>query len=179
MNKCPLIRVYDCPGLFPAVTFGLDWITDGDIAAKLATRYKFYALAIPDDALTLEQLQLTADGIREQYNKLYENLHLPFNPLYNVDAYESFTEEKTGDAAHDGKSAQYPMDSAGARDVLKTTDNNKSNEKIVHTNRRYGNIGVTKSTDLIESANNMLRNLIFDYMAEFGDWFMITTWGEW
>ncbi len=173
-----IIRAYEVPEMFAGVNYGLNWITNDAMRHNMEVRYKLYALAVPSTALTAEQMQLTADAIRERYNKMYENLHLPFNPLYNVDATEETTTTVTGADKNGGKSSQYPMNSTKPRDVISNEQNGEHNEQTVVNHRRYGNIGVTKSTELLKSANDLLRDLIFDYMAEFGDWFMLTTKGE-
>lgn len=98
------------------------------------------------------------------WTKQYEAATAEFNPLYNVDAHESETIERALQGSFEGSS-----DNQNTRDVQgynstewKGSDrntgtgssdgSNEETETITNTKRRYGNIGVTKSTDLIQSA---------------------------
>ena len=106
------------------------------------------------------------------WTKQYEAAMAEFNPLYNVDAHESETIERELHGAFEGASAS-SGESQNTRDVQgynaaewkgadrntgtnsDTSSSDGSNEEmetITNTRRRYGNIGVTKSTDLIQSA---------------------------
>lgn len=106
------------------------------------------------------------------WSKQYEAATAEFNPLYNVDAWESETIERelqgnfdtagtnsgnsTNTRAVQGYNADTFKDSE--RDTASSSGqstgegSNEETETITNSKRRYGNIGVTKSTDLIRDA---------------------------
>lgn len=106
------------------------------------------------------------------WTKMYEAATANFNPLYNVDAYESETIERelSGEYETSGESsgdtsniqartgynssewANSDKDTGTSSAASSSDGSNSESETITNTKRRYGNIGVTKSTDLIQSA---------------------------
>lgn len=106
------------------------------------------------------------------WTKMYEAANAEFNPLYNVDAYESETIERELQGSYEtaGESsgtsnnttsvkgynsddwAERDKDEGSTTGESSSDGSNEETETITNTKRRYGNIGVTKSTDLIQSA---------------------------
>lgn len=143
--------------------------------------------------------------------RLNDTFNAEYNPLYNVDAYETVTEERdlhgtrdvNGNAKSNGSSTNngtttengtttnqqtgYNSETFknGDKTIMddsitaqNTTNTNESMENTVDedtsdfgtittTNRRFGNIGVTKSTDLVLSELEVRPKLnIYSYIVE-------------
>ena len=110
----------------------------------------------------IEQWSIVELPIWEKY---YLAQTAEFNPLYNVDAYEFDTEERNlkNTSNSNAKGSNSNVNKVGAyntNDMATREQNDGSDESSVdaegtdsgtikHTVRRYGNIGVTKSTDLL------------------------------
>ena len=115
-----------------------------------------------------------------KYDKLWEMLKMEWNPLWNVDGTETLTYTKTGSGSNQASgtdstssgsdttitNSERTFDNANQLDTDKTvsgTDSDSSvtygrkdvsnnSETYTETKERHGNIGVTKTTELINDA---------------------------
>lgn len=126
------------------------------------------------------QIKAILEGNPYKYEGLYESTQFEYNPLFNVDGIETIERERhnTGTQGNSGNTSSsndvqnqrttYDSDSDLDTDKIVTsgsgtstntrTDNLTEIETI--TNTRQGNIGVTKTTELIRDQRDIL---IFDY----------------
>lgn len=117
------------------------------------------------------------------WEKYYLAQTIEFNPLYNVDAYEYETETRDLKGTLDGKTSSESMEknkgvgyNSGemvnrSEDESNGTSTNKNETTdsgtIKHETRRYGNIGVTKSTDLLFDYKRYIEETnIYKYISD-------------
>ena len=112
------------------------------------------------------------------WEKLFELFNMEYNPLYNVDAYETITEERDLKYTHDNTDTHNLTNGVNMTETNSTSgfnsdafqnhdkttnvgsntdtgtlkENGTDTDKgtITTTNRRYGNIGVTMTQQMIE-----------------------------
>ena len=128
----------------------------------------------------IEHWSKTEQSIWERY---YLAQTTEFNPLYNVDAYEYETETRDLKGTSDGKASSTNTDknkgvgyNSGemvnrSEDESNGTSTNKNETTdsgtIKHETRRYGNIGVTKSTDLLFDYKRYIEETnIYKYISD-------------
>ena len=133
------------------------------------------------------------------WTRLNETFNAEYNPIYNVDAYETVTEERdlhgtrdvngstvgnastkeNGETTNQQTGYNSETFKNGDKSIMddtitsENTINNNVDEDtadfgtITTTNRRYGNIGVTKSSDLVLSEYEVRPKLnIYTYIVE-------------
>ena len=117
--------------------------------------------------------------MKPTFDKVYEISIADYNPLYNVDAWETLTEtrdlhndtSRSGSDSEDGTNTNkvtgfnnnnFTNAEQSITDINRTNQeaiNNKDYGTVTTTNRRYGNIGVTKSTELLRDAMSVTPEL--------------------
>lgn len=140
-----------------------------------------------------------------QWEELYKTTQYEYDPIYNYDRYEKWTDkedkkttfsntsngtsngtghdESTGSVSGYDSSGFTPSDKTVSDSTSGTTANSSNNGEstddntIVREGRAYGNIGVTTTQQMIESQRDVLKfNIIDAIVQDFGDRFCIGVW---
>lgn len=140
---------------------------------------KFSNLAlISDDVIIINALVRNAVRMNAyKWEKLYKTTLLEYNPIWNVDGTETETHDigqrettnNYGENKSSGKSSQVPDDMTTEKEVASSESTinareDKSTEastKDVITRVRSGNIGVTKTQDMIKDERGVA---VFNYL---------------
>lgn len=108
----------------------------------------------------------------ESWSKMKATLDLKYNPLWNVDADITETENRnlkyTNKSSGDSVGSVVGFNEDGFKDADKNTANSQGestdNGTISHTIRRTGNIGVTSSQQLIAEERKLAEFVMMDYI---------------
>lgn len=116
------------------------------------------------------------------WQKMYDSTKFQYNPLWNVDAYETLTRtgERTFTNEQSNKDKNTATDYTNAYNSGTWTQSDKTENVVEYgkkeesterpnltdTTRRYGNIGVTKATDLIDSYRDTEQFNIYQYIID-------------
>lgn len=144
-----------------------------------------------------------ADKWRWTFEKWEQALSVEYNPLYNYDRYEEFTEEKDGsgnvknggthtsedtgdttseqkvsaynDATYQPKEQNIVTDNTTNKLTIDTATESQEKEKITHKAHLYGNIGVTTSSELLKQQLEVVKFNLYNQIADiFAEELLIT-----
>ena len=131
----------------------------------------------PDPDFMKEAIEKWSFTKVQQWTKLYEALHLEYNPLYNKDAYYEEEEERdlksTGKGESVGQVSAYNSETFVNKEKGNSDSETSDKGTIKRKRREYGNIGVTKSTELVRDQVdlwmelNMMNYIINDFKHRF------------
>lgn len=109
------------------------------------------------------------------WDRIYKTSQMEYNPLYNVDATE-YTKETGENTGSNTASNSNTHNVAGYNDnTLTPAEKNEGdvsstsslNTNIITEHRRYGNIGVTMSQQLIKAEMDLIPELnVYNYIIE-------------
>lgn len=120
------------------------------------------------------------------WKKLLETTQYEYNPIYNFDRTEEYTDEKESTTVSEGTLENHGTDTenrygAGfnstdpvftnkieqtAGSGNSSTGNIDNSERLKHKARLYGNIGVTTTQQMIESEREVVKFNIMDYIID-------------
>lgn len=176
--KLTLIGAYNYdPTLFDNVNFpeGIE----KDLAVnEILTRAGEFELIYSDLDFLKFQITKWASKHYRTFDKWINALNIEFDPLYNYDRYEEITDktENSGSVSSNagatttGKVSAYDSSSYQPKDETTTSSNSGetsgSESNYSHTAHLYGNIGVTTSSELLESYLQVERFNIYEQMAD-------------
>lgn len=176
--KITLIGAYNYnPTLFDNVNFpeGID----KDLAVnEILTRAGEFELIYSDLDFLKFQITKWASKHYRTFDKWINALNIEFDPLYNYDRYEEITDttENSGSVSSNagatttGKVSAYDSSSYQPKDETTTSSNSGetsgSESNYSHTAHLYGNIGITTSSELLESYLQVERFNIYEQMAD-------------
>lgn len=134
---------------------------------------------------------ITAWSVTQQsvWDKLYQTTVVEYNPIYNYDRTEEWTEENNGEhlGNYDGSSSADPTtvvhkqgvfggSSSSAETARDTTtpgavsqisvDKSKDSNKSTKTGRAYGNIGVTSTQQMLEQERRIAIFNMYDVIVD-------------
>lgn len=111
---------------------------------------------------------------QRSWEKLYKSMFLEYNPIWNVDATETETNERdisrhlTG--SNDNTESVQGFNSNEWSEAKKNVGNGTNNETVnddyINTKRRTGNIGVTASQDLIKKEREISEFNIVKFITQ-------------
>lgn len=160
-----------------------DGISKDDLITNLLTETAELETVIPNPDIFKEVLGAWSRRMRPIWDKLYTTTTLTYNPIYNYDRTEEYTDGETTDTNGTSNTAQ-TLDSKTEHSVVgfnetsaaladtnstsgspktDTTVSNKQTRNLEHKARMYGNIGVTTTQQMLEAERNVDR---FDIYAE-------------
>lgn len=179
MNSNLLMNKTEC---LLNLTFGLSWITDTEMREHIKEHFFLQELVYPNVNMQAYLMQGKANDIADYYNKMYVTTQYQYNPLYNVDGTETWTETVKGKSKTNTESEtnnlEFPMNSTDGKQTDKGTGSGVSDSEnestVTHHLAKAGNIGVTMTQQLIEAERRVILNMIEKYVAEYDDFFMIT-----
>ena len=176
--KMTLIGAYNYnPTLFDNVNFpeGID----KDLAVnEILTRAGEFELIYSDLDFLKFQITKWASKHYRTFDKWINALNIEFDPLYNYDRYEEITDktENSGSVSSNagatttGKVSAYDSSSYQPKDETSTSsesgETSGSESNYSHKAHLYGNIGVTTSSELLESYLQVERFNIYEQMAD-------------
>lgn len=148
----------------------------------MAVRYASLEL-VSEDPETLEQLVITAiESHAYKWDKLFKTLSLEYNPIWNVDGTETTVSDiaerhstmDNGQKHSTSENSEKPFDTDIYKDTNKNELTNDSSQDEVTqdayidtvTLTRQGNIGVTKTQDLIESEREVADFVYMDVVMK-------------
>lgn len=160
--------------IFNGVDYGLKWVDNKSMSALLYNHYRFFTPVYCDIATMNNRVQEIATLNAEYFNHLYDTTQYEYNPIWNVDGQEEYTDIDTYDLNHDNTGSQYPENQSTKRPI--TNDINKQTGTITrtHTSKRGGNIGVTMTQQLIEAERKIIVKMQLEYIKVFNDLFMLS-----
>lgn len=120
------------------------------------------------------------------WEKLLQTTQYEYNPIYNFDRTEEYTDDKESTTVSKGTMENHGTDTenrygAGfnspnpvftdkieqtAGSGNSSTGNIDNNETLKHTARMYGNIGVTTTQQMIEAEREVVKFNIMDYIID-------------
>ena len=105
------------------------------------------------------------------FNRWVKALNIEYEPLYNYDRYEEYTDKENTAGSSSGTNTRKVT--GYDSDTLRTNDQNtdeseaEGNRELEHKAHLYGNIGVTTSQQMLEAEMDVSRRFnIYELIAE-------------
>lgn len=160
--------------IFSDINYNLKWAENDSISALLYNHYRFFTPVYCDNATMNNRVQEIATLNADYFNQLYDTTQYEYNPIWNVEGSEEYTDIDTYDLVHDNTSAQYPENQSSKRPVANDNNTQKGTITRTHKATRGGNIGVTMTQQLIEAERRIIIKLQIEYIKIFNDLFMLS-----
>lgn len=152
---------------------------DKDIAigAILQTSGEFEVL-YPDYDFCKEMIGVINKKWNRTFTKWYNALQLTYDPIYNYDRYESWTDTGSGSnsASSTNDTTADNLVNAYNNNALTENEQNKAStagsqsgdykDSNTHTGRIYGNIGVTTSQQMLQAELDLARFNLYQQIAD-------------
>ena len=131
----------------------------------------------PDPDFMREAIEKWSFTKVQQWQKLYDALHISYDPLYNKDAHYEETETRdlhaTGNGESVGQVSAYNTEDFVNREKGNSETSASDTGTITREKREYGNVGVTTSQSMLReevdlwSELNMMNIIINDFKKRF------------
>ena len=128
-----------------------------DVIDEILTQCAELEILYPDTDLLKRLITIWSSGNKNKWDKLYNTMTIEYNPIWNVDAdiTENIDRDSTGTSSVKGfNETDWAEANKGVTD-----------EGIVRTERRTGNIGVTATQDLIKKEREIADFNIIDVIV--------------
>lgn len=171
----PIEYVKDHQEIFLNVDFGIDYASNTKIRDYMKRKFFLHEL-IYSPELTAIRLQHCADNVRDYANYYISTLdfYKKFSPIENYDRYEDWEDTSASHSDNTATGSQFPMNTAGKKDVTETNGTANSDGSSRHTAHIHGNIGVTTSTAMMNEYLKALPNILDWYCDLFRSIFTIS-----
>lgn len=131
-----------------------DGLSKDDVIDNILIECSELEIVYPEPAILKRAIKIWSNSNQLSWNKLYKTMTIEYNPIWNVDADISETIDRNREDSVDATdiNSVKGFNSDTWAEANKDDQMGKSNtdEDIVRTERRTGNIGVTASQDLIK-----------------------------
>lgn len=132
----------------------------------------------PDYEFMQEMIFYWSKAEQASWEKLMQTVTTDWNPLYNYDRFEEWTDEGSSKAknSQSGKGSSVNAQKAFNTDAFKDTvksdtedeasSSGSASSESSHKGHMYGNIGVTTSAQMIQGVRDISEWNIYQYIAE-------------
>lgn len=145
-------------------------INKNDVIDEILMQCAELEVLYPSWSIMKRAITIWSNSNQYKWNKLYNTLTLEYNPIWNVDANISETEQRDINRVGTGSNnrtvnltdtesvkgfnetswAESKKNTKSGTDNIAIADNEKVDDDVTRSQRRTGNIGVTATQDLIE-----------------------------
>lgn len=110
----------------------------------------------------------------ESWARMYKALSEDYNPLHNFDRHEEYKDERTGDSNGTNTDRVTAYNSSSFTDRGQSAGSSHSSDTLEHTAHLYGNIGVTRSQEMVQDELDLRKTDIYHIISkEFKERFCI------
>lgn len=114
---------------------------------------------------------LWCNKMRPTFERWVKTMNIEYNPLYNYDRYEQYTDKEKTTAKNNGtlthKVTGFDSDTLRTNDQNTNDNTGEGARDFEHDAHLYGNIGVTTSQQMAEAEYQLAENYnIYDMIAE-------------
>ena len=141
----------------------------------------------PDPDVMQSYITMWSENWKPNFTRIYATLSAEYNPIHNFDRHEEYTDTegigKSGTSTASGRTdsgtenkvsafneSTYQPDSTttfGSGSSSTDSSSERIDRELDHEAHLYGNIGVTKSQDMVQDEVDLrLRNRIYDIMGD-------------
>ena len=157
----------------PSIMDGLNvptGINREDVINNIMLECAELEIIYPNFETMKQAISIWSNSNQISWNKLYKTMTIEYNPIWNVDAdiTETIDRNRKDIGSGTGINSVKGFNSDTWADASKDQANtqNDTDEDIVRTERRTGNIGVTASQDLIKKEREIADFNMINYITQ-------------
>lgn len=166
-----------------------DGVDSDTVIAYILNENEGLTLLRPDYDFMQQMIYYWSKAELPSWEKLQQTMTVEYNPVYNYDRYEEWTDSGTSKASNkqEGKgssvNAQKAFNTDNFKDTVKTDSEDSASSSGTassdseHKGHMYGNIGVTTAMQMIKEQREVVDWNIYQFIAEsFRRRFCIEVW---